>query len=343
MIPEAVAARSSTCDSTTRYRYRVYGLTLISDTPFALPGVDGGGLAQVEFRTAQASVFRQATSERGSLSWSDGWFQHAVLLDGSSYVRWDGVGEFLVSGDGRHISGCQAEQASSESFQVYMLGQALSFALVKQGFEPLHATAVVVGDRTVAFLGTSGAGKSTLAACFLEAGHRLLTDDLLMLEESNGRIVAYPGPPRLKLFPEVAYRFLGEGVTGSRMNLAGMKVVVPMSARRLALAPQTLDALYSIVEPDDVVQKPMDESRVGIDQLSPRDAFLEITRSTFNYRLTNPARLERQFSTAASLQSRIPIKRLAYPRALGRLHETVAAVIADLARERDRPLTQRAC
>ena len=200
MTPEAFATRSCAGDSTAHYRYRVYGLTLISDTPFALSEHDGGGLAQVEFRTAEASVFRQATAECSSSSWSDGWFQYAALVDGSSYVRWDGVGEFLVSGDGRHIAGRQAEQASSESFQVYMLGQALSFALVKQGLEPLHATAVVVGGRTAAFLGTSGAGKSTLATCFLEAGHRLLTDDLLVLEESNGRIVAHPGPPRLKLF-----------------------------------------------------------------------------------------------------------------------------------------------
>jgi hypothetical protein len=297
----------------------------------------------VEFRTAPASVFRQATSELSALSCSDGWFQHAALLDGSSYVRWDGVGEFLVSGDGRQIAGRQAGQASSESFQVYMLGQALSFALVKQGLEPLHATAVAVGGRTAAFLGRCGAGKSTLAACFLEAGHRLLTDDLLMLEESNNRIVAHPGPPRLKLFPEIARRFLGEGVTGSRMNLAGMKVVVTMNARRRTLAPRILDALYSIVEPGDASPEPGDESPVAIHQLTPRDAFVEITRSTFNYRHINPARLERQFSAAARLPGLIPIKRLAYPRALHRLHETVAAVIADLAREHDRPLTQSAC
>src|SRR5579864_3207494 len=177
MIPVLATSCPSTRDSGahSHYSYRVYGLTLISDTQFSLPEHDGGGLAEVEFRTAEATVFRQATTGRNSLSWSDGWFQYAALLDGSSYVRWDGVGEFLVSGDGRHIAGRQAEPASSESFQVYMLGQALSFALVKQGLEPLHATAVVVGGHAAAFLGPSGAGKSTLAACFLEAGHRLLT------------------------------------------------------------------------------------------------------------------------------------------------------------------------
>ena len=85
-----------------------------------------------------------------------------------------------------------------------MLGQALSFALVRQGFEPLHATVVVVDDHAVAFLGGNAFGKSSLAACFLEAGYRLLTDDLLILRESSDRILAYPGPPRIKLFPKIA-------------------------------------------------------------------------------------------------------------------------------------------
>jgi hypothetical protein len=35
-----------------------------------------------------------------------------------------------------------------------------------------------------------------------------LTDDLLVLEESGDDLVAQPGPPRIKLFPAVARRFL---------------------------------------------------------------------------------------------------------------------------------------
>ena len=99
-----------------------------------------------------------------------------------------------------------------------MLGQALSFALVKQRFEPLHATVVVVDDQAVAFLGDNASGKSSLAACFLEAGYRLLTDDLLMLQESSNRVLAYPGPPRLKLFPKIASRFLGRTANRVQMN-----------------------------------------------------------------------------------------------------------------------------
>ena len=95
------------------------------------------------------------------------WYRHAHLRDGSTYLRWDGLAEFLVSADGFRITFGWIGPASQEAFQVYLLGQALSFALVKRGHEPLHATSVVVDGRAVVFLGRSGFGKSSLAACFL--------------------------------------------------------------------------------------------------------------------------------------------------------------------------------
>src|SRR6267154_4212463 len=157
------------------FRYCVYGMVVVSDAPIALPLYSHGGLGQVECLSAPASAF--ATAMRGIEfdSRSDAWYRYAFLRDGSTYVRWDTVGEFLVSADGRRIVCRRADGSSDESFQVYMLGQALSFALVKQGFEPLHAKVVVVEGQAVAFLGGNAFGKSSLAACFLEAGYSLLT------------------------------------------------------------------------------------------------------------------------------------------------------------------------
>ena len=161
------------------YRYCVYGIAVVSDIPLALPDYSYCALGQVEYRSAPASVFLTAMQGASFDPRSDSWYRFAFLQDGSTYVRWETVGEFLVAADGHRITCRPAEESSDESFQAYMLGQALSFALVKQGFEPLHATVVVVDDQAVAFLGGNAFGKSSLAACFLEAGYRLLTDDLL--------------------------------------------------------------------------------------------------------------------------------------------------------------------
>jgi hypothetical protein len=258
---------------------------------------------------------------------SDSWYRYAVLHDGSSYVRWENVGEFLVTGDGRRIICRRLEGSSAESFQVYMLGQALSFALVKQRFEPLHATAVVVNDQAVAFLGSNAFGKSTLAACFLEAGYRLLTDDLLILQESCGRILAYPGPPRLKLFPSIAGRFLGTS-GGAKLNPGTGKMILPIEPRRSCAHPVPLKVIYSLARPRDACR----QQDVSVQTLFPRDAFIELVKGTFNRRLTGPKRLERQFGLMTRLTDLIPVKRLVYPRIIDRLREVRDIVLDDLFR-----------
>ena len=72
---------------------------------------------------------------------------------------------------------------------------------VKAGFEPLHGAAIEHEGQAIAFLGESGFGKSTLAGSFIAAGGRLLTDDLLLLRPSDGKLIAYPGPTKNQTSP----------------------------------------------------------------------------------------------------------------------------------------------
>jgi hypothetical protein len=69
---------------------------------------------------------------------------------------------------------------------------------------------------------------------------------------------------------------------------------------------------------------------VSIEPLSPREAFVELVKSTFNRRLVNPQRLERQFGVMAGLADVISVKKLAYPRAIDRLQDVRRMVLADL-------------
>jgi hypothetical protein len=68
---------------------------------------------------------------------------------------------------------------------------------------PLHANALNIGGRAVAFMGHSGAGKSTMAAWFESRGYAVLTDDVCAVEfGADGRAIAQPGIPRLRLWKE---------------------------------------------------------------------------------------------------------------------------------------------
>jgi len=314
----------------SRYRYGVYGMVISSDTPLDLPSDAHAGLASVECVSAPAIAFLAATDKAGDEGDRDSWYRCVVLRDGSTYVRWRTIGEFLVTADGCRIMFRRFDQASPESFQVYLLGQALSFALVRQGVEPLHATAVVVDGHAVAFLGSNAFGKSSLAACFLEAGARLLTDDLLILDESLNRPLAYPGPARLKLFPKIARRFLSQGAANLvRMNADSAKLILPVEGHRRYGRPIALDAIYALAAPRDACRTPC----VSVERLSPREAFLGLLKGTFNRRLVDQPRLQRQFGFMARLADLVAVKRLTYPRAIDRLPEVREAVRADLARD----------
>src|SRR5439155_7703631 len=137
--------------------------------------------------------------------------------------------------------------------------------------EPLHATVLVVGGGAVALLGDSGYGKSSLAAAFVQVGARLLTDDLLVVKEQGDGWIAYPGPARIKLFPEVAQVFLGNQATGTPMNPSTDKLIVPLGLDKLARNPVPLKAIYLLPPPatrscsDDVRMRRRDPRQACVD------------------------------------------------------------------------------
>ena len=308
------------------HTYYVYGISLHSGIPLSLPVRGYGGLAEIELRIAPASFFSDAIAGVSLEQASGSWYQIGRLADGSSYMRWEHVGEFLISGDGRRMSCRQFDRATCESFEVYMLGQALSYALVGQGFEPIHATVVVVNGEAVVFLGDSGFGKSTLAASFISAGYQLLTDDLLILRENHGRLFAYPGPPRIKLFPRTARRFLGTAADGIPMNRDTQKLILPLDRRRSCSLPVSVKAIFALASPREVFRK----QPVRLKPLSPREAFLELVKNTFNYRITDGARLQRQFTEASRLVRLMPIRKLSIPRNFSELPSAREAILAEL-------------
>jgi hypothetical protein len=303
-------------------RYGVYGIRLTSDTALDLPPSRGVPLADVEIRSGTRDFFDQAILGVPLERRAD-WCWLARLPDQGVYVRWIGVGEYLVSADGHKIVWLRASDAPVESFQVYLLGQALSFALLKLSFEPLHGTAVVVAGGAIAILGDSGFGKSTLAAQFLASGASLLTDDLLLLRSMPEGVLAYPGPSRLKLFPNIAERFFPSASEGPPMNPLTEKQILPMENRHLD--PVLLRAIYVLSAPEDMSQA----SEIRIERLSDRQAFLALGANTFNLLLTDPERLQRQFQDAARWVEKVPIRSLSYPRSLARLPDVQRAVVED--------------
>lgn len=113
------------------------------------------------------------------------------------------VGRYRITG-GREIVIEPEAAAPERNVRLYLLGSAFGALLHQRGLLPLHANAVEIGGKAVAFMGESGAGKSTLAASFHDRGFQVIADDVSVIQfGSQGDVRACPGLPRLRLAAEV--------------------------------------------------------------------------------------------------------------------------------------------
>ena len=293
--------------------FSLYGFAIRSEWRLPAPLLDScRDSVDIEFRGAPSPFFDPLRTPTGRNSW----YSYHVFDDDSAYLRWSELFEFFVSADGRRILANRLTNDYADAFQIYALGQVLSFALINQGYEPIHATVVRVGpDHGIAFLGDSGYGKSTLAATFLAAGYPLLTDDLLVLRPNHGAFLAYPGPARVKLMPETASMFFGPRAEHYPMNNITQKRIIPICGEQVCEKPVKLAAMY--VLPDPAASVSTGSPRISALPLAA--AFLELTMNTFNRVVETPSRLKRQFEFATAVCNSVPMRALSYARDLSLL------------------------
>ena len=249
------------------------------------------------------------------------------MQDGSIYLKWPGVVEFLISSDGCRVL-CKAFESKThqEALETYVLGPVLSFVLVRRGIEQLHSTAVVVGGKAIAFIGNSGYGKSTLGAAFLWAGYRLLTDDLLVLRKAGHELLAYPGPQRIKLLPNIATLLMPDRARKTRMNAFTSKLVVSLTDNEFQQYAVPLHTIYFLHPP------PSRDCATVVRRRSRRQAFLELLRSNYNELVTYKDRPRHQFMHAAELAENVVLKSISYPRKVESLPQVRDTILRDLLR-----------
>ncbi|MFC3174979.1 hypothetical protein ACFOD9_12035 [Novosphingobium bradum] len=87
--------------------------------------------------------------------------------------------------------------------ELYLNGSVCAAVASLNGLLPIHASAVVVEGRVVAFTAPAGGGKSTLAAGLAALGLPLFCDDTLVARvEPDGSLLCLPGHKRMKLWPD---------------------------------------------------------------------------------------------------------------------------------------------
>lgn len=103
-----------------------------------------------------------------------------------------GFGRYRISPDGLRVVH-RLPARRPWFWERFLLARALPAAAVLRGHEALHASAVALGDGAIAMLGDRGQGKTSIALHLMLGGAEPLTDDVLVLDPTDGVVNAHPG------------------------------------------------------------------------------------------------------------------------------------------------------
>lgn len=166
--------------------YQVFGLHVRSE--FALP----------ELHPTQGRSEPDVTITTGGVTVScEGTAGLSVHNGGLIFVV-PGVAKYRIE-QGTEITVEPAPDAPERNVRLYLLGSVIGAVLHQRGMLPLHANAVEIDGRAVAFMGPSGAGKSTLAAWFQDQGLNVLADDVCVVGFNDNGPFTSAGLRRLRL------------------------------------------------------------------------------------------------------------------------------------------------
>jgi hypothetical protein len=120
--------------------------------------------------------------------------------DGEFLLRLPGVATYYVR-DGVEIVIDRTAGAPELDVRSYLMGNLFAVLCHQRRLLPLHASAIATSRGAVAFLGTSGAGKSSMVAFLSKRGHRVLADDVCLIDPAAPRHQrVLPVAPWLKLW-----------------------------------------------------------------------------------------------------------------------------------------------
>ena len=120
--------------------------------------------------------------------------------DGSHLLSFESTCDVVVDSRAERVTLHMVDGVPDAMGAVIVGGTVLAYLLMLRGETVLHASAVDVGGRAVAFIGSSGMGKTTLATLMCRDSGLLITDDVLRLgRRADGLDACALGATELRL------------------------------------------------------------------------------------------------------------------------------------------------
>ncbi|UCH92591.1 MAG: hypothetical protein JSV88_20155 [Candidatus Aminicenantes bacterium] len=314
--------------------YRIFGITLNSDFPFANRLAKGTDPPNLSFSCIKQPPIplgwtQAAPSYASSFRTVDG--ESVVYLhrlDTCDVLRFTRAADFYLWPD--RILCHLLDPAYDYLVEIFLLGTVLSFWLERQGTPVLHASAISIDGRAAVFLSRKKGGKSALAAILMQAGYPLLTDDILPVEQHEKTFLGRPGYANMRMWPGEAQYFLD--------HFHDLEIIHPaFSKRRVPVGPpgfgtfcnraQSLTCLY-LPERRHPGEK---GTQIEITPVSPAAAVIELVRHSFTGHILEALGWQRQrLDFFTQLVNQVPLRRLTYPSGFDHLPRVREAILEDI-------------
>ena len=125
--------------------------------------------------------------------------QFVNIYENDLRLNIEGIGKLRIL-NGKEISWSKENISIKDQDIVnFLLGSSFGAILIQRGILVLHANALVKNNKCIICAGPSGSGKSTLAYSLISNGWKLITDDLVAI---NDDLNVLPGIQRIKLWED---------------------------------------------------------------------------------------------------------------------------------------------
>ncbi|MHB9131971.1 MAG: serine kinase [Armatimonadota bacterium] len=233
------------------------------------------------------------------------------------FLKWEQIGSFRMQG-GREVTVDVFPEIEDAVLQAFITGPVLGAILYQRGCLVLHASAVALDGRAIAFIGESGWGKSTLAAHLLASGGQLITDDIVAVQVGDEAHRVFPGVPEIRLLPDA--------VTAIGKNPEDLPTDMPGSVKRVC-------AVDGVTQPLPLARIYLLDSghQHEISPLASSQTAIELVRHTYGVSVLRSIDPTRHFQHCMTLARTVVIRRLRRHLSLDRLPELIELIKDDLA------------
>jgi hypothetical protein len=214
-----------------------------------------------------------------------------------------------------------ADNPDMELVRLFFFGSVIGLVCHLRGLLPLHASAVAIDGKAIAFCGPPGMGKSTLAAFCVDAGARLVADDVLVVSiDGASHAMANPGMPKVKLWRD-AIEVLGRTTEGLTRDWARAEKFHLPAGRHIVAEPVRLSHIF-VLESDE-------NAGAGVTALvSGAEAVSELIQNTYRPEYLDVAyRRAAHFAECARLTKLTKVTRLRRRRNPASLVKTAAMLL----------------